>query len=146
MIVRHASGTHPLNRLRNEMEQMFHGFFDDVPGFGLVGERTLPPLNVWEDEANLYAEAELPGVSMSDLEIFVSGDELTVKGERKAPTEEGAAWHRRERGAGTFSRAIRLPVEIDTEKVEASLADGVLLITLPKSPAARPRKIEVQAS
>ena len=146
MIVRHANGTHPFNRLRNEMEQMFHGFFDDVPEFGFVGGRTFPPLNVWEDDGNLYAEAELPGVSMSDLEIFVSGDELTVKGERKASTEEGAAWHRRERSAGTFSRAIRLPVEIDTEEVEANLTNGVLLITLPKSPAARPRKIEVKAS
>jgi len=146
MIVRHANGTTPFNRLRNEMEQMFRGFFDDVPEFGLVAERTFPPLNVWEDDANLYAEAELPGVNMSDIEIFVSGDELTVKGERKASTEEDAAWHRRERGAGTFSRAIRLPVEIDAEKVEAGLTNGVLLITLPKSLAARPRKIEVKAS
>ncbi len=146
MIVRHANGTHPLNRLRNEMEQIFHGFFDDAPEFGVVGGRTLPPLNVWEDDGNLYVEAELPGVSMSDIEIFVSGDELTVKGERKASTEEDAAWHRRERGAGTFSRAIRLPVEIDTEKVEANLTNGVLLITLPKSPASRPRRIDVKAS
>lgn len=145
MIVRHINGTHPLNRLRGEMEQLFGGIFDELPIFGAAGSQGVPPLNVWEDADNLYAEAEVPGLPIEDIEILVLGDELSIKGERKAVSQEGLSYHHRERGVGTFSRVVRLPVDIDADKVEAVLRDGVLLVTLPKSAASRPRKIEVKA-
>lgn len=102
-----------------------------------------PAFNLWEDTGNLYAEAEVPGLSMKDLEVYVEGNELTVKGRRQGIDEKDCTYHRRERGAGEFARAIRLPVEINPDRVEATLTDGVLKVVLPKAEAAKARKIKV---
>lgn len=111
---------------------------------GFVTHRAFPPLNLWEDNDNLYVECELPGVRMDDLDMAVLGRDLTLKG-RRAPYASGkSAAHRRERDSGSFQRAVHLPVDIDAEKVSAQLSLGVLTITLPKAPEARPRKIEVE--
>lgn len=130
--------------LRREMDRLFDGYL------GSNGHRlrpaAYPALNVWEHEDDLYAEAELPGVPMEDLEIYVVGNELTIKGQRKCACDDGAACHRQERGAGPFSRTLTLPVDIDPNKVEASLTGGVLTIKLPKAEAARPKKIEVKTA
>jgi HSP20 family protein len=92
----------------------------------------------------VLVEAELPGVKDEDLEISVTGNELLLKGRRPDIEEKNVAFHRRERSAGDFERVLRLPAEIDAQKVEASLADGVLLLTLPKAEAAKPKKITVK--
>lgn len=106
---------------------------------------SFPVMNVWHDDSNLYVEAELPGMELSDLEIYVQGgNQLTVKGERKLPEIEDAVWHRRERGFGSFMRVLSLPVPVDADKVQAKLVSGVLTITLPKSELAKPRKITIQ--
>jgi HSP20 family protein len=141
MSTRQPNGVHPVNRLREEMDQLF----DNLAGWSPFGAvlRTYPPLNIWEDDQNLYAEAEVPGLTMNDIEVYVVGNELTSKGERKGADQDG--YHRRERGTGSFLRTIPLPVVIDSERVEANLHNGVLNITLPKSEAARPRKIEVKS-
>ena len=128
------------DRLHEEMSLMFGRFGS--------GERRAarPPLDLRQDEENLYLEAELPGLAREDLEITVSGeDELTVRGERKPPEHEGAAWHRRERDFGAFERTVALPCPVDAEKVSATMRHGVLTVTLPKAAAARPRKIDVKA-
>lgn len=104
-----------------------------------------PSLNVWEEGDVVYAEAEVPGVKAEDLDLSVVGRELTVKGRRAAPTAPEATYHRRERGVGEFSRSVKLPVDVDSEKVEASLVDGVLKIALPKAETAKPRKINVKS-
>jgi HSP20 family protein len=106
---------------------------------------TYPALNIWEDANNVYAEAELPGLKVYDLEILVTGDnQLSIKGERKAPENEGATWHRQERGFGQFSRVITLPVSVDPDRVSGEFSHGVLTITMPKSEAAKPRTIPVK--
>ena len=106
-----------------------------------------PPLNVWEDDNNLYVEAELPEVELSDLEIFVNGgNQLSIKGERKQPELGNGTWHRRERGHGGFSRAGVLPQHVDSDKVTAEFKHGVLTITLPKRKEDEARRIEVTAS
>ena len=130
----------------NELDRLFDSFVDGFPSvdpFGTFGGRTFPAVNVWEDGTTLYAEAEIPGLAMDQVDVSVLGDELTIKGERKGAGVEGATYHRRERGVGSFVRVLRLPVEVDADKVEAALRDGVLTITLPKAQAALPRKIEV---
>ena len=104
-----------------------------------------PALNVWADDDALYVEAEIPGLPLDALELSVMGDELTISGDRHEVIEDGVTHHRRERGTGPFSRVVRLPVPVDAEKVEAKLEHGVLLVTLPKAEAVRPRKIEVKA-
>ncbi|MCS7014694.1 MAG: Hsp20/alpha crystallin family protein [Gemmatales bacterium] len=105
-----------------------------------------PPINVWEDEANVYAELELPGMALEDLEIYVTGrNQLSIKGERKAPQVEKGTWLRQERPFGSFHRIVTLPVDVEADKVEARLQNGVLTIVMPKCEEAKPRKITVKA-
>jgi HSP20 family protein len=140
---------HPLARLRTEMDTLLDGFLGDsakIDPFGILRGRAFPALNIWEDERNLCAEAELPGVDIKDVDLRVVGNELTIKGQRKAGAGEGVSYHRRERGAGEFSRTVVLPVDVNAEKVEAKMADGVLAVTLPKAEAAKARRIDVKGA
>ena len=148
MMLRRLHAVPPVARLRGEMDRLFSDFMGNLGSggpFESTFAKTFPPLNIWEDEQNVYAEAEVPGMKMDNLEVLVSGNELTIKGERVS--EEGAelTYHRRERGIGTFTRVLHLPVGIDSSRVEASLHDGVLTITLPKAEASKPRKIAVKS-
>jgi HSP20 family protein len=133
-----------MGRLHDEMNRLFGRFGNGVREFS---RSVYPPLNLWEDEGNLYVEAELPGFAMNDLEIYVTGDnQLSIKGERKAPELGNGTWHRQERGYGSFSRLMELPVAVDSSNVSAEFKDGVLTIRLPKKAEARPRRIEVKVS
>ncbi len=143
MVLRRLSSVSPMAQLRNEMDWLVQ----DLLGRGtrpLVPMAAgFPPLNVWEDGDALYAEAELPGVKSEDLEISVLGGDLTIQGRRGPAAGGGASFHRQERGSGQFNRVVRLPIDVDTERVEADLRDGVLLIKLPKAENAKPKKIRV---
>lgn len=133
------------NRLHDEMNRLFGRYEADRENYrSLAG--SYPALNVWEDAESVFVEAELPGMELNDLEIFVTGDnQLSVKGERKAPQIENATWHRQERGFGTFTRVLALPVPVDADRVSAEFTHGVLTITMPKSAAAKPRRIPVKS-
>ncbi|MFG0288763.1 MAG: Hsp20/alpha crystallin family protein [Rhodopirellula sp. JB044] len=130
-----------LNRLSREMDRLF-----GRSGSVATGVSTFPAMNVWGDEDNLYAEAELPGFSLDDLEIYVIANQLTLKGERRPPEHDGGTWHRQERGYGKFSRTIEVPGDIDADRVSAEFKNGVLRVTLPKSEAVKPRRIDVKAN
>lgn len=91
-------------------------------------------------------EADVPGFKMEDLEVSVVADQLTIKGRREFPTEEGTTFHRRERRAGEFTRTLTLPAEVDADKIEATLKNGVLTVVMPKAEAARTRKITVKSA
>ena len=129
-----------LSRLRREMDRMLghpNGQTFEAAGY--------PPLNLWENDDNLFVETEVPGMELDELEIFVNGDlQLTIQGERKAPTDVKGTWHRRERSYGKFARMIQLPTDVHAEGVVAEYADGVLRLTLPKKEEAKPRRIEVK--
>tara|TARA_R110002049_G_scaffold288423_1_gene470955 strand:- start:141652 stop:142053 length:402 start_codon:yes stop_codon:yes gene_type:complete len=133
-----------MNRLSREMDRLF--------GRGTVGMGSpfaggsYPALNLWEDDDNLYADAELPGFSLDDLQIYVTGNQLTIKGERRAPEHDDGTWHRQERGYGKFSRMIEVPGDIDGDNVSAEFKNGVLHMRLPKSESVKPRRIEVKAN
>ena len=111
------------------------------------GERTYgnPPVNVFVGEEDVIVTSEIPGLDPDGIDLSVTGDILTLKGERK-PLEfkEGDAWHRRERGYGGFTRTVRLPYNVDGAKVEAKYDKGVLRVTLPRAEADKPRKINVR--
>ena len=117
-------------------DDAFRGFPMRAPGGWFAP--SFPAVNVWEDAESVYVEAELPGLKLDDLELAVMGDELTIKGERKHVDDEDVAYHRKERGTGCFSRVFRLPVGVNADKVEASLRDGILTVTLPKAAEATP--------
>jgi HSP20 family protein len=132
--------------LRREMDELFQECFGSTNGErsdGAAEVGTYPALNVWEDDQNLYAEAEMPGCRIEDLDVCVEGNVLTLRAERKIEAKENWTWHRRERGWGKFVRVLELPVPIDADKVQAAFRNGVLTITLPKAEAARPRRIPV---
>lgn len=136
----------PLMRLQDDGGDALGNLWEDVLGArGFAA--SYPGVNVWEDGDNAYLEAELPGVTMNDIEIDVTGDQVTVRGQRKIPdAPQNGTYRRRERPAGAFSRMLRLPWEINPDQVEATLHDGVLTVRLPKSESAKPRKIRVQGS
>jgi len=145
MVFRYTNGLRPLEQLRTEMDRLWSGFLGtagDGPWFGLV--RSQPPVNLWERDDALLLELEIPGVRTEQVDISVVGDELTLKVDRPDVQQEGVTYHRRERPAGSFTRVLRLPTDVDAERVEAELRDGVLTVTLPKAASAKPRKITVK--
>ncbi|MDY6838376.1 MAG: Hsp20/alpha crystallin family protein [Thermodesulfobacteriota bacterium] len=133
-----------LDRMRKEMDRLFDGLTGATPG--MPGAGVFPLTNVTEDSDNYYVRAELPGMKADELDISVTGESLSISGERKILAEgEDAKYHRRERNAGKFSRMLTLPGHINTQKVEASCTDGVLTVVLPKAEAAKPKQITVKA-
>jgi HSP20 family protein len=136
----------PFQQLRSEFDRQLGGVWDNLASVAprFTATRVFPGVNVWQEGDNLFAEAEIPGVKTQDIDISVVGNELTIKGQRPESGPE-AECHRRERRVGSFTRVIRLPVEIDASQVQATLKDGVLLVTLPKHENVKPRKITVSA-
>lgn len=133
-----------VNRLRSEMDRLFGHYGGRLSTS--AESRVYPPVNVWEDDDHVYVEAELPGMKADDLEIYVTaGNQLSLRGERRRPTDPAGVWHRQERGEGSFSRMIELPFQVDSDKVSAQFRHGVLTLTLPKSPEVKPRRITVKA-
>jgi HSP20 family protein len=132
-----------LDKMRNEMERWF-GNFGTRP-YQRTG--VYPLMNVYDDGESFIVRAELPGVDPKDLDISVTGDTLTLKGERKpAEVPEGASYHRRELSTGTFRRALTLADQVDSSKVVANYKDGILDILLPRAEQAKLRKVEVKSS
>lgn len=108
------------------------------------GARQYPLVNLSEDEGNVYVEALAPGVDPKSLELSVVQGSLTIKGEKPGLAQVAAeAYHRNERAAGRFLRTIELPAEVEAGKVRADYRNGLLLITLPKAEAARPRQVPI---
>jgi len=116
-----------------------------TPGRRTVASAGVFPLiNLTEDKNAFYVRAELPGLTADSLNIQVVGRNLTITGERTIGSEsKDARYHRREREAGAFSRAIGMPGDIDIDKVSASMTNGLLTVTLPKSEASKPKQIAV---
>jgi HSP20 family protein len=136
----------PLNQFREEVDRLLTGVLRRPDGLAPGMFRNQPAINVWEQDDALKVEMELPGVKGEDLDISVAGGELSVKVNVPDDLKEGVTYHRRERPIGSFSRLVRLPVEVDADRVEADLRDGVLTITLPKAASAKPRKINVTST
>jgi len=127
----------PMNRLDS--------LFDRVFGEDGMHTPTRPalPLSLWEDDDNLYVEAELPGLSDGDVDVTIHRGVLTIRCERKAAEERRALYD--DRAYGRFERTIKLPELVDSENVQAKMKDGLLSLALPKRPESKPRKIQVQA-
>lgn len=129
-----------MDRMRREMNRMFNS----VSGAALSAPEGYPAINMWLDGDNVILTAELPGVGNDELDLSIEGNTLTLSGERKAEElPEGAAYHRRERGCGKFTRVVKLPYQIDPEHVDAKLVEGILTIALERAEADKPRKIKV---
>lgn len=134
--MRYAYGRDPFTELRQ--------MFEDLGNVRTAGQ--YPPVDIRVEDEQVVLAAELPGVRPEDLSLDVEGRHLVIRGEKAAPaSQEGDVEVHRERRFGTFERTFELGFEVDRDKIEATFRDGVLTVTLPKSEAAKPRKIEVVA-
>jgi HSP20 family protein len=106
----------------------------------------VPALDVFEKENKLVVKAEIPGMKEEDIDVSVVDNTLTIKGERNAETEvKDEDYYRCERSYGSFFRSVPLPSAVDASKIEANYEDGVLEVTLPKTAAAKRKKVKVAA-
>lgn len=135
----------PYHDIAREMSRVLDAFANRAPFDGLLDRMDVfPSLNMWEDDHKVFVEAELPGVAAKDVDIKVHGNELHIYGKRESTTGEKRNFQRQERIFGEFSRMITLPTAVDADKIEATLKDGVLTVTLPKAETAKARKIAVK--
>lgn len=134
----------PLAVLRDEMQDLISNVFaeEDEPWpFG----RILPSLDMSETDGAVEVRMDIPGIEAKDVDIQVSGNLLTISGERKEDREEkGRTWHRVERRAGSFSRSVMLPCAVKEDAVDAEYCGGVLTVKLPKAEEAKAHKIKVK--
>ena len=129
-----------LERMKNRMDRLF-GNLDDA---SCRKAGVFPLANLTEDSDRYFVRAELAGVKSDELDIQVTGNNLSVSGERKISTDDkDVKYHRKEREAGKFRRIVKMPRDIVADKVEAKLADGILTISIPKAQNAKPRKITI---
>ncbi len=139
----------PLSRFRAEMDNLMEGFFHGFTPFPstLDADGFAPRVDVVDSDKEIKVLAELPGMDEKDIEVSLSRDELTIKGEKKEEKEERSkGYYRNERCFGSFTRTIGLPLEIEADKAEASFKKGVLTVRLPKTKGAidEARKIRVK--
>jgi len=129
-------------QLRRDMLRLFDSVSGDAD---LAGAGVFPPINVTQDQDNFYVRAEVPGLKPDEIAISAVRNQMSVSGKRQIPAErERVSYHRKERGEGVFNRTVVLPNEVDSERVDARYADGILTVTLPKAEAAKPRRINVR--
>ena len=134
-----------LERMKRQVDRLSEGLTGRFFGEPTAG--VFPLINLTEDHDNYYVRAELPGIKADDLDLSVTGNNLSIAGERKIlPEDENANYHRREREAGKFSRVISVPTQVDTTKVEAHSEDGILTVVLPKAESAKPKQITVKTA
>jgi len=153
---RQGSGTglsrvDPLTSFRREMDRLFDDFGRGWPGMaGTFLSRDVfaalrPSMDVAETDKEIEITAELPGLREDEVQVDVSNDILTVKGEKKAEKEEkDKNYYVVERSFGSFSRSVQLPSAIDADQIKATLSNGVLKVVIPKPAASQSKKIEVK--
>jgi HSP20 family protein len=142
-----------MSDMRRNMDRMMERFFDDrffagTPAWtGREGDAWSLALDVAEDDNQYIVKASVPGINPDDIEITLTDNVLTIKGETKNETESKETnWHVRERRYGSFTRSVTLPAPIEADKVEATNEHGVLTLHLPKAEAVKPKKIAIKSA
>jgi HSP20 family protein len=143
-----------MDALRRDIDRAFHDAgLSNAPLFRTAflpgrAPRRYPLINLAEDHDHLYIEAMAPGMDPATIDLAVIRNILTISGEkRRHPGDiKPEAFHRSERAAGTFVRSVELPVEVAADHVKAEYKHGILMVTLPKAEAAKPKPISVSVS
>ena len=143
----------PFRDLLSQQERMNRLFEESARGVNRGQEETwaagawAPPVDIFEQGANVVLRAELPGVAPEEVDIRIENNVLTLKGERKVDKDvQRESYHRVERAYGTFTRSFTLPSTVDTANVKADYKDGVLQIVLPKREEARPKQVQINVT
>ncbi len=136
------NGFSELDRFRRDLSELLQS-----PGrqIGLdMPAGVFPFLQVTQDHENFYIRSEIPGMTLDQLGVSVTGRHVTISGERNIASEDQKVrYHRREREGGKFRRQFNLPTDVDCDQVEAKYRHGVLMVVLPKAESAKPRKISI---
>ena len=133
-----------VNRLHQSLDQFFNESFNSPEASSSPNVTWVPRVDIHEEKDRFVVSADVPGVEPKDIDITADNGVLTVRGERRAEkreTENG--YERIERVSGSFVRRFRLPEGANTELIAAKQTNGVLEVTIPKTPAAQPRKISI---
>jgi len=136
----------PFISLRREMDRLFDRFWEpELPELRSLGEWN-PALDISETKDAVVVKAEVPGMDPKEIQVSLQDQTLSISGERKREEEKkDEHYYRLERSFGTFARSIRLPVPVDPAKVNANFRNGLLTVTLLKTPGARGTSIQVKA-
>ena len=122
-----------ISSFRKEMDDLWNKFMGETPFARTVTEDWLPSVDISETKDKLLIKGEFPGLDVKDINVSISGDLLTIKGEKKREEEEKDEHHHYiERYSGSFQRSFQLPTSVKADKVEAAFDKGVLKITIPK--------------
>jgi HSP20 family protein len=133
----------PFEALLNMQRALDRSRLSDWLGHTTTSHGSYPPVNVFQKGEDLVVTAELPGVKKEDLEISIKRNQLRISGKKSVELEDNMSIHRQERSAGNFDRTFNLPLEIESDSVEAELQDGVLALFLPRAEKDRAKTIRV---
>jgi HSP20 family protein len=130
--------------LREAMDRLFDDAF--TRPLGQSGISTMPAIDLYQTADEVVVKASLPGLKADDVQITITADVLTLRGEFKQEDErKDATYHIREHRSGSFERTLMLPTEVQGDKARAEFEDGVLTVTLPKAETVKPKTITVKA-
>jgi len=130
--------------LREAMDRLFDDAFTHP--VSLSGDSGLPAIDLYQTADDVVVKAALPGLKAEDVQISITADVLTLRGEyRQEDEQKDATYHIREHRLGIFERSVMLPTDVQADKSKADFENGVLTITLPKAEAVKPRTITIKA-
>jgi HSP20 family protein len=135
--------------LRSAMDRLFEDSFVSPLTWRTIGngDSITPPIDVHETDDELVVTASLPGMKGEDVEITITGQSLTLRGEFKAHEEiKREQYLYRERRYGSFSRSLQLPVRVQGDQAKATFNDGVLILSIPKAEEVKPKQIRIEAN
>jgi HSP20 family protein len=142
-----AGSANPFMSLQREIDRLFDDFTRGFPSFTGNASALMPSMDVTETDKDIEITAELPGLEEKDVQINVADNLLTIRGEKKAEKEEKDKNYRLvERSYGSFERTLELPDGVNADAIKASIAKGVLKVTVPKPAPAQAKKIEVKSA
>jgi HSP20 family protein len=132
--------------LREAMDHLFDEAFTQPLSLIEDGGQSSPAIDMYQTDNEVVVKAALPGIKADEVQINVSGDVLTIKGETKQEDEKkDKSWHIREHRWSSFERSLRLPSAVISDQAKADFENGVLTITLPKSEEVKPKTIAIKA-
>lgn len=135
-----------LTDIQTQMNRLFDNFVGQPPSSGMVERVWAPAADMYETKNEVVIAAELPGLSEKDIHLSITGDLLTIRGERQWGGEvQDASHYRRERWFGKFERTFSLPMPVDSGQVKATYRDGVLTVKLPKAEEIKSKDIKIEA-
>ena len=133
-----------LTSLMRDMDDLWNRFFTNVPSIRQIEGEWNPSVDITETKENFVVKAELPGLDGKDVNVSITGNLLTIKGEKKKETEDkDENRHYVERFFGSFQRSFQLPANVKSDKIDASFDKGVLKVTLPKTEEAKKKEIKI---